>query len=270
MARRRKEEVGQRDRDDLRGEVSRATARIIAERGLESVRLRQICAELGYSTHIVSHYFESKKEMVLFTLRQCAARQVARLKAAIGRGGDLAECLEALMPLDAERLIDARVWMVFWAETSDPEIAGVQQDFGARWRRLLIGTMRMRGYFRPGMTRAKQDFIAQRLQTAVAGIGIHGALGIWPPKLQREHLQAELASVLASFEGSAPVSTAEMVTPVETADPSTRKLVIENTRLRKMLIDAMLQIETLTEAQSPSIVRLAPPAKDRTGDMVRR
>ncbi len=245
--------------DDRRNEVALVTARLIAERGLEGVKLREIATEIGYSTHIVSHYFDSKKELMLFTLRQCAARQVRRLKTAIARDASVAECLETLLPLDEARMVDGRVWMVFWAQTlSDEDIIAEQRDFGQRWRRLLVGMMRIRGFFTAETPRATRDFVAQQLQSAVAGIGIHGALGVWSADRQRQILAEQVRMILQLIEqpiGQSQTPAAAEVPP----DPSARDLVIENARLRKLLVDAMLQIETLNEAhQADEIVRLRP------------
>lgn len=234
------------DRDDRRYEVARVTARIIAERGLDGVRVREIAQEAGYSTHIVSHYFENKKELMLFTLRQCSARQVRRLKLAIAANADLAECLETLLPLDEERMIDARVWMVFWAQTlSDEDIIAEQRDFGQRWRRLLVGMMRIRGYFTPDTARMTRNHIAQQLQTAVAGIGIHGALGVWSADQQRQ-LVREQVDMIMTLLGT-PMPTQQPAPRLKAEAPIENELAAENARLRKLLVDAMLQIETLSE-----------------------
>jgi AcrR family transcriptional regulator len=241
-----------RDREEQRNRVAQLAARLIAERGLEAVKVREIAAELGYSTHIVSHYFDSKKELLLLTLRLCAARQVKRLKLAISSNESLVRCLEALLPLDEERMVDARVWIMFWAQTfADRDIAAVQLEFGARWRRLLVGTLRIRGHFTPDTPRATRDLVAQRLQTAVAGIGVHGALGVWPAERQRELLAQEVDAALATLDPSdrQPLPPPDLRSEPVGDEPSSRRLAIENTRLRKLLVDAMLQIETLHESR---------------------
>ena len=233
--------------DERRQAVSLATARIMATRGVEGVSFRNICSELGYSTHVISHYFENKKELILFTARQCAERQVARLKTAIEAGADMLGCLEALLPLDEERLIDSKVWIVFWAQTHDPEIAEVQQQFGGRWRALLLNTMEIRGYLPPDMSQVEREFIAERLQIAVAGISTHGALGVWDAARQREHAAVEIGAILQyitenrfGLRGDAtPAATEAPEPPVDLQD--------ENARLRRLLVDALLKSESASD-----------------------
>jgi AcrR family transcriptional regulator len=232
--------------DERRQEVSLATARLMARRGVEGVSFRRICSELGYSTHVISHYFDNKKELILFTAQQCAERQVGRLRAAIEAGADILGCLKSLLPLDEERLIDSKVWIVFWAETYDPEIAAVQLQFGRHWRELLLNTMEIRGHLPRGMPRAEREFIAERLQIAVAGISTHGALGVWSPARQMEHAAVEVRAILEYITRNK-ISLANKgrsksrSKPLSTAAPL--GLQEENARLRRLLVDALLKSE---------------------------
>ena len=245
-------------REQRRDEVALATARLIARGGFEAVRVREIAQQLGTCTNIVSHYFDSKKELLLLALRQCAARQLQRLKEAIARGAGIAECLETFLPLDEERAIDARVWMVFWAQSiADEDILAVQRDFGQRWRRLIIGMMRIRGDFAPGTPRSLRNRVAQQLQIAIAGVAIHGTLGVWSEQEQRLGLAKQTGFILAMIrrETSAPEGLAPALNATGSAAGGTEGvagneafgLARENARLRKMLVDAMLQIEALQE-----------------------
>ncbi len=220
-----------------RREVAAVTARLLAQAGMERVTLRDVAAATGYSTHIVSHYFDSKQELLLLTLRESSARSVERLKAAIRAGSSIQDCLETLLPLDEERRIDAIVWFAFWASaTHDAAIAAEQQRFGLRWRRLLSLLLRIKGH-----AEGDAALTALRLQTAVAGIGVHGALNVWSPATQRRLLAAEIDSALAT------ASTAHGM-PVLVTDPAgATALETENRRLRQMLLDAMIEAAALRE-----------------------
>lgn len=221
-----------------------ATARIMAQRGVEGVSFRNICTELGYSTHVISHYFENKKELVLFTAKQCAERQVGRLKAAIEAGADMLGCFEALLPLDEARLIDSKVWIVFWAQTHDADIAEVQRQFGGRWRELLLNTMEIRGHLPAGMSQVEREFIAERLQIAVAGISTHGALGVWDAARQREHAAVEIRAILQYITDNR-ISLGGTGAAAPPPEPSPQPdLRDENARLRRLLVDTLLKLES--------------------------
>lgn len=230
-------------REQRRIEVAEATARLIATRGFEAVRVREIAQELGYSTHIVSHYFDNKKDLLLFALRQSSARQLQRLKAAIGDNLSIAECLEAFLPLDEERSIDAHVWLVFWGQSlNDADFIAEQRDFGQRWRRLMIGMMKIRGYFDTDTSRELRNEVAQLLQTAIAGVSAHGTLGVWSADEQRAVLRrlVELALSILDNPESRPLPPAQPETPASD-NAEIAALTAENARLRRLLVETMLK-----------------------------
>lgn len=242
-------------RERRRIEVAEATAKLISTRGLEAVRVREIANELGCSTHVVSHYFDNKKDLLLFALRQSAARQLQRLKVAIGQNLSIAECLECFLPLDEVRSIDAHVWLVFWGESiSDSDYIEVQKDFGQRWRRLMIGMMKIRGYFDDTTSREIRGEIAQQLQTAIAGVSVHGTLGVWSAEEQKAALRRQVSMIIGILdekpaEAAQPPAQNTETTGAETSDMAA--LAQENARLRKMLVDAMLQNEILSGQSGP-------------------
>lgn len=235
-----------------RRHVADVTTRLVARSGMEGVTVRDVAAEAGYSTHVVSHYFENKKELLQFTLRESSARSVQRMKTAIRNGCGISECLEAILPLDEDRTIDSRVWLAFWASAlRDREIAEEQIGFGAIWRQLILVLLRARGVLDAKSPKPDQELLAMRLLTLVAGIGVHGALGVWTPEEQRKVLAAEVASILASTGGviEAPPSSAdrrhERAIPKQVA-----AIEAENEKLRRMLVDMMIENAALKEASA--------------------
>lgn len=249
----REEAIPDGVRERRRIEVAEATAKLIATRGLESVRVREIANELGCSTHIVSHYFDNKKDLLLFALRQSAARQLQRLKTAIGQNLSIAECLECFLPLDEVRSIDAHVWLVFWGQSiGDSDYIEVQKDFGLRWERLMIGMMKIRGYFDTHTTRDTRIEIAQQLQTAIAGVSVHGTLGVWTGDEQKAALRRQVEMIIGILEKGGDEANQPIGQQASAIceSPDMATLTEENARLRKMLVDAMLQNETLSRQAS--------------------
>lgn len=220
-----------------RREVSQLASRIIAREGIAGLTVRDLAAEAGYSTHVVSHYFSSKEDLLVNTLRECAKRQVNRLKDAISSGADILGCMEAMLPLDQERVVDARVWMVFWPYAiSDPVYAKEQNVFGARWRHLMVGMLRFRGVLTLDTPKAERDALGRKLQMIIAGIAIHGALGVWNPEEQKDVLRQSLALLFGSRTGRH--EARESIAPLAKEN---ERLARENERLRSLLINALLQ-----------------------------
>ena len=50
-----------------RDEIAKVVKRIIAESGMESVTVRNVAREAGFSSTIVGHYFKDKRDLLAFT-----------------------------------------------------------------------------------------------------------------------------------------------------------------------------------------------------------
>ena len=71
------------DHDSRREEVASAASRLIAERGLEALTTRALAKELGCSIGVLSHYFNSKEEIVLAAFQWADQSIDQRMQAAI-------------------------------------------------------------------------------------------------------------------------------------------------------------------------------------------
>lgn len=181
------------DRELRRREVARVATRLIASRGLEGASIREIARAAGYSTTVVSHYFHNKRELLLFVYREAMIETVARARRRRDRGGSLAYCLEAILPLDRRRRDNWKVWFAFWGMAmADPEFLAEQQQRG-REARLLLAEL-MNG---DGSCPADDDLQARRLLIAVAGLATQATYdpADWPRERQRALLAAEIAAL---------------------------------------------------------------------------
>ncbi|SJM48120.1 TetR/AcrR family transcriptional regulator [Gulosibacter sp. 10] len=131
------------DHDQRRDEIVRATWRIIAKHGMARATMRQIASEAGYANGALKPYFPTKADLLGATYRHVfdrTNRRAAEVNASL-RGFDALEsfCRE-VMPLDAERLDEARVVIEFWAEaTTDEEAFELHREAVAEWREWMLG-----------------------------------------------------------------------------------------------------------------------------------
>src|SRR5260370_5841621 len=97
------------DAEDRRRRLVLAAAELIADEGISALTNGKIAKRLSGSTTMVTHYFRSKRELVLDTYQTMASRSRARLEQAM-RGSDdpLAACLHALLPLDGSTRLEWR------------------------------------------------------------------------------------------------------------------------------------------------------------------
>lgn len=187
------------DHDARREEVAEIAARMIAQRGIEGTRIRDVAELAGYSTSIVSHYFKSKHELLMCVYRLRMEQTVARVEAITREGGDLLDSLAAVLPLDVERNESWRIWLAFWGlATSDANFLAEQRQRSREsvelFHRAIVGS----GAMREG---AQSRLVAQALLSSAAGIASQAVYDPehWPAQRQREILRLLLESTVPAL-----------------------------------------------------------------------
>jgi len=102
------------DHDARRETIAAALWRVIVRVGMEGASVRAVAAEAGWSPGAMRHYFATKEELIHFGIELQLARIPARLErlAAEVAGRERAEALlRELLPLDADRMAEALVWL---------------------------------------------------------------------------------------------------------------------------------------------------------------
>lgn len=159
------------DHEKTRDRIAELACGIVAHEGLHALTMRRIATEAGTSRAIVSTYFRDMRDLVLATFQWTAAKQVTYIEAAEAQGLGLEGCIEALLPLDEERLNDWRVTIAFLGyAVADEELAAIERQRidGAviRFERLL---MREQGISKP-TAHTKRE--AQRIVSCLLGVAI--------------------------------------------------------------------------------------------------
>ncbi|WP_270451662.1 TetR family transcriptional regulator C-terminal domain-containing protein [Kocuria marina] len=116
-----------------------STSRLVAETTASfAATMHQISAEAGYANGALKTYFAGKADLLEATYTHVFERTNERVERAAaglsGLGALVAFCGE-VMPLDEERLDEARVVMAFWQEAAhDPARAAHNNRYMHRWR----------------------------------------------------------------------------------------------------------------------------------------
>lgn len=177
------------DHDQRRREVALAATTLIARNGIDGATVRDIARAAGYSTKIVSSYFSDKRELLLLVYRSSAERTRNRLTNARALGGDdILACVDALLPLDAERRTDWAVIMAFWGMAVADSAFSREQRRRVRSVRQFLSAVIENGVAvgqLPDDTDAEQ--VAADLLTAVTGIAaqVHFDPSYWTADRQR-------------------------------------------------------------------------------------
>ena len=115
------------DHDQRRRDVARIAADLIATGGLAAATHRRIADASGCSTTVVSHYFTDKHDLVNATYKEVGDRVTSRLDAAVHSADRLPSVLEALLPLDEDRIRDWRLLFAFLGlAATDAELTAEQ------------------------------------------------------------------------------------------------------------------------------------------------
>lgn len=131
------------DHDARRLELVEVTWRVIAKRGFDGVTLRDIAAEAGFANGALKPYFPTRESLIQATFVHVFERTNSRISEAtrgmVGVAALRRFALE-IMPLDADRLDEARVVIPFW-ELAIHESRFAQLNDGSmlQWRSLIRG-----------------------------------------------------------------------------------------------------------------------------------
>lgn len=165
------------DHAQRRAEIVESTWQLIARQGFATTSLRQINREMGSAYGAIGHYFKSKNELLLAAFNHVFAATNHRFEA---RGGASLSGLDALralctevMPLDEERLLEARIVIPFWELTvADADFAAVHTKAMAQWsaqfERCLVEAMEA-GTARPELD---PETVAAQLMSMLMGMQI--------------------------------------------------------------------------------------------------
>lgn len=131
------------DHDARRLELVEVTWRVIARRGFDGVTLRDVAAEAGFANGALKPYFPTRASLVRATFTHVFGRTNARVGSSIQGLAGL-DALHAfameVLPLDADRLDEARVVIPFWqVAIHESEFAALNDEAMLQWRNWIRG-----------------------------------------------------------------------------------------------------------------------------------
>ena len=188
------------DHDQRRLELVDATWRVIAERGLDAATMRDIAAEAGFANGALKPYFPTKDRLLDFAFEHIFAQTNRRMEAATaglsGRAALRAYCHE-ILPLDAEKLAEARVAIAFGQKAlRDPAKTALHERSMEQWRSSIAGFLREEG----ADARAAEAHVGA-IMDLVLGAQITATLS--PGHHSAEQLVAQLDCLLDGILGGA-------------------------------------------------------------------
>ena len=126
------------DPETRRAEIIAAAWRLIATEGITAVTTRRIAQATGYSNGVLRYYFSGKDAVITAAFQGIfdATNDRARAADAAPHGlRGLRELVLQIMPLDDNRLMEARIAINFWQQAlNSPEKAALHADVMRQWR----------------------------------------------------------------------------------------------------------------------------------------
>jgi len=173
------------DHEARREELVRAAWRVIADRGIDEVTIREIARESGYSSGVLAHYFENKDDLLAHALRLSHQQIFKRYEAEL-EAPSSADALRAVLfdnlPLEGQRDLETRIEMSFWARSLRNEaLKQIQHDESEEQRALLGGLIE--DAQEEGAISADHDreLVLDLLGALIDGISLHALL--YPDRL---------------------------------------------------------------------------------------
>ena len=180
-----------------RAELVDASWRVIAAEGLEAATVRRIAQAAGCTTGLVTHYFESKDDMLVAALREVHRRAGLRMIRHVGGadiGAVLLEVILDALPMDDDRQLEWKVWLAFWGRAAtDERLRQEQQRRYAEWRGLLGKLIRRA---RPHDSAADRRTVVDLIAGAIDGLGIQATLE--PAKFTDARLRKAASAIARS------------------------------------------------------------------------
>ena len=184
------------DAEDRRHRLVLAAAELIADEGISALTNAKIAKRISGSTTMVTHYFPSKRELVLDTYQTMASRSRARVQQAMRESDDpLAACLRALLPLDDPTRLEWKVWLAYQGmSVGDPELTRIWASRAAsavdRITRLVEADVAA-GRMSPSID---PDLEGDRLFALIQGMSFQSIVdqNRWSPGFLRQIVELEL------------------------------------------------------------------------------
>jgi AcrR family transcriptional regulator len=131
-------------RSDRRETIVAAALAVARRKGLAATTVRDVAAEMGTSSGLVHHYFESMDDVLAAAFAQVAeadlARSDAEMATADGPVAALAAFFRTYAPADADWAF--QLWLDAWAEAARrPAIQATSRRLNLAWQSLLEKTI---------------------------------------------------------------------------------------------------------------------------------
>ncbi len=126
--------------DERRRAIIEATLAVARRNGLGATTVRDVADEMGTSSGLVHHYFDSMDEVLAVAFEHAAGADLERARAVVAEAPTATEQLDAFIACYAPAQSDwtMQLWLDAWAEAARrPALRNVSQRLNRAWQELV-------------------------------------------------------------------------------------------------------------------------------------
>ncbi|MEO1639493.1 MAG: TetR/AcrR family transcriptional regulator [Pseudomonadota bacterium] len=187
------------DHEERRNSIARAAMLEIAEKGIEDLRLKDVAARAGWTTGVLTHYFQSKEELLSealkVTFREIIGEAVAEAR---DDGHEDYELMRRWLPSYPGRLMVSKAWIAF---IGSAQFSSANRELFEEYFRLMTQEGRRR---LAGVPLAIDVDVAVDMALAFFdGLCTRVIMepDAWPPERQEALLESFITCVLRGSDG---------------------------------------------------------------------
>ena len=201
------------DHEARRSQLAQAVWRTVTRDGVAGASVRAVAKEAELSTGSVRHFFASQDQLLLFaveTLVEQARRRIdegtpTRMSLlAEGRPiAAVAALLEEVVPLDAERQSEAKVWAAFTTPpATTPDLTAIRKQVDDGVRELCRNALDALQEFGRLHSNRDRRIEVERIHALLDGLTIH--LTLEPTRLSPELVRSIIVTHLGELSSAPP------------------------------------------------------------------
>lgn len=128
--------------DERRDAIVDATLAVARRKGLGATTVRDVAAEMGTSSGLVHHYFDSMDEVLAEAFARAARIDLETVEAAVRQAGSptraLTSFLQGYAPVESDWTF--QLWLDAWSEAGRrPIVREISAALNVAWKELLAG-----------------------------------------------------------------------------------------------------------------------------------
>jgi len=160
--------------DDRRAAIVNATLAVMIRQGIAATTVRDVATEMGTSSGLIHHYFESMDDVIAAAFEQAALADLTAVQTGVSQAAHAVEKLERFIASYRSNDGDTtfQLWLDAWSEaTRRPALQRTSWQLNSRWQQMLFGVITA-GISEGTMTCQDPEAAAWRLLSILDGLAL--------------------------------------------------------------------------------------------------